>query len=164
MIHCDRLNNEIVFSDDRALLPPGFNDYIQQWLSEWQLKPWLMLREPFKYDPDYSGDIATLAIKEVCFQRQHWQLDNMRRLFRTAICIERDWQVIGSEIDPKTGHVVAPSPVVEVMVREQDQPPLSAQEWARCAAKVWVGLTDAEREQHPRIGQMADLLDLDTLL
>ena len=32
------------------------------------------------------------------------------------------------------------------------------------SAEVWAGLTDAERERHPRIGEVAAMADLDALL
>ncbi len=167
MIHCDRLppDNKLVFSDDRALLPVYFNDHIQHWLSEWNPKPHVMLREPLPpYDYSEPPSLAMMTVKEVCFQRQYWQLGNMRRIWHAAVCLERGWQILGPEIDPQRGHVIAPSPVVEVIVRRAEQPPVSIQETAWRAAQVWAGLTDAEREKCPNIGQVAAMADLEGLL
>jgi hypothetical protein len=167
MIRCDRLppDNKLVFSDDRALLPPGFNNDIQHWLSEWKPRPYLVLREPIPiYDYAELPDISAMTVKQMYFQRELWQLDNMRRVFMAAVCPERGWQILGPEIDPKELYWIAPSPVVEVIVRERDKPPASVHELSSLAAEVWATLSDTEREKHLRIGQVAALADLDALL
>ena len=172
MIRCDRLpsDNKLVFSDDRALLPADFNDHIQAWLSEGNPRPHLALYDfPRSTIGNYTGDApdiaaAPLTATTVYFQPQLWQIDDMRRVWLAAICLEKDWQILGPEIDPSTGGVIAPSPVVDVIVRKEDQPPASMQETALRASEVWAGLTDAERERHPRIGEVAAMADLDALL
>jgi hypothetical protein len=123
-----------------------------------------MLREPLPYaDWTELPDFLKMTIRQVCFQRQHWQLNNMQRLFRAAVCVEHGWQILGPEIDTQHGHVIADSPVVDVIVRQADQPPASIQSLAELSAQVWAGMTDAEREKHPRIGEVAACADLDGL-
>ena len=170
MIRCSRLppDDKLVFSDDRALVPDGFNAEIQAWLSSQNPRPNYVAREPERYDPEAyfnpNIDPSTLTVKTIYFHRQYWQLGGMRRVFMMAVCPDKKWEILGPEIDPRHGHVIAPSPVEEVIIKEQDQPPASIHHLGKRAAEVWATLSDEEREQRPRIGQVAECADLDTLL
>ncbi len=168
VIQCDRLppDNKLVFSDDSALLPYDMRRHIQEWLSEWNPKPWLVLREPIKYNPDINWSqpecLSQMTLKQRYFTREYWRADN--RVFRAAMDKESKHEILGPEIDRYKGYVIAPSPVLEVIVKAAEAPGRSIQEKAKLAAEVWATLSDDERLIYPRIGHVAKMADLDSLV
>ncbi len=169
MIECDYLppDNRPVFSDDRALLEPGHYDYIQRWLSEEHSIPIIQLYKRPPFDPFISiEEIPNLTITTIAFQGQLWRCG--QRYFHCAIQLGGDMQILGPEIfppvigDSRSGSIIGPSPVVDVVIKEADAPPPSIEHLAQLAARVWAGLTDEERLDHEKIGMLAARASMET--